>query len=371
MVIGTPDVEEVIEPSAELVEEVADVGGEIRWLAGRADQRTVLVVPERRRPEPDSAILLVHVAVLAKALDRTVNPAFAMQPALAGPHVEAHAELGERLLDPAPNPLGRPAPDHVGCVTRLRLGLDVRRQFASKVVHVVAVVPVVRDGFAVPDREHARPEVAHLHPEIVEVVLARDGLPTGLEQPAEQIADERPTRVADMQRPGGVGRHELDVDSARAHRRDRAPRLGRGEHRIEQPLERPIGEPQVDEARRRHVDGGEGRGGGIGLDLAIELFLERRGDRERRHAARSGELHGQVAGQVAVCRIGRSLDFDRGSVLPQSRVRQRTRGHGAVAGAFEGGTSLRPEGRRRGDRGSGCFGQRGLLKKDPPNRSGL
>ena len=301
------------------------------------------------------------MAVLAKPLDRAVHPAFAVQPALAGPHVEAHPERGERLLDPAPNPLGRPAPDHVGCVTRLRLGLDVRRQLAREVVHVVAVVPVLRDGFAAADRDHARPEVAHLHPEVVEVVLARDGLPTGLEQPAEQVADERPTRVADMQRPGRVGRHELDVDSAWANRRDRAPGLGRGEHRIEQPLERPIGEPQVDEARRRHVDGGDGRGGGIGLDLAIELFLERRSDRERRHAARSGELHGQVAGQVAVPRIGRSLDLDRGSVRPQRGVRQRTRRHGAVAGALEGGAGLRPEGRRRCDGGSSCFGQRGLL----------
>ena len=166
-----------------------------------------------------------------------------------------------------------------------------------------------------------------------------------------------------MQRPGRVGRHEFDVDSAWANRRDRAPGLGRGEHRIEQPLERLIGEPQVDEARRRHVNGGEGRGGGIGLDLSIELFLERRGDRERRHAARSGELHGQVAGQVAVPRIGRSLDLDRWSVRAHRGVRQRTRRHGAVAGAFEGGAGLRPEGQRRCDGGSSWFGQRGLLRR--------
>ena len=57
-------------------------------------------------------------------------------------------------------------------------------------------------------------------------------LAAGLEDPAEQVADERAAGVADGQRTGRIGRHELDVDARGLDRRDPAPGRGRGQDRV-------------------------------------------------------------------------------------------------------------------------------------------
>ena len=44
------------------------------------------------------------MAVLTKPFDRPIHPAFAVEPALAGPHLEVHAESGEGI----PNPFALP-----------------------------------------------------------------------------------------------------------------------------------------------------------------------------------------------------------------------------------------------------------------------
>ena len=70
-------------------------------------------------------------------------------------------------------------------------------------------------GLAPPDRDDRGAEVPHLGPEVVEVVLARDLVAGRLEHAAEEVADERAAGVADVERPGGVGRDELHVDPPR------------------------------------------------------------------------------------------------------------------------------------------------------------
>ena len=224
------------------------------------------------------------------------------------------------------------------------------------------MIAVLRDRVAAADGEDGSAQVIELAAGVIEVVLARDLLPAGFEDPAQEVTDERSPRVADRERTRRVGRHELDVDAACANRLDRAPGLGRREHRVDHRLQCPIGEPQVDEAGRRHVDREDGRGGGIGLDFAIELLLERRRDRERRHPARSGELHRQVAGQVAAPGIGRPLDLDRRSVVTAGRCRQRAGLDGPVASAPQRGTSLGAKGRRRCRLGLELCRPRGLLQ---------
>ena len=62
VVVRAPDVDEVVEAAAELLGHVADVRGEVGRLAVGADDHAVLVVPERRGPEPEGAVLLVQVA---------------------------------------------------------------------------------------------------------------------------------------------------------------------------------------------------------------------------------------------------------------------------------------------------------------------
>ena len=103
------------------------------------------------------------------------------------------------------------------------------------------------------ERGDRRAELVDLPARVVEVVLACHRLAAGLEDTAEQVADERAPRVADGQRPGRVRRDELDIHPARTHGRDTAPRLGRGEDRRRRRDQRVGPKAQVEEARRRDL----------------------------------------------------------------------------------------------------------------------
>ena len=74
VVVGAPDVDEVVEAAAELLGDVADVGGEVRRPAVGAVDDPVLVVAEGRRAEPQRAVLLVDVAVARAAARPPARP---------------------------------------------------------------------------------------------------------------------------------------------------------------------------------------------------------------------------------------------------------------------------------------------------------
>src|SRR5688500_8231215 len=114
--IGPPDVDEVVEAAAELLGDVADVGGEVCRPTVGADDDAVLVIAERGRPEPQRAVLLIHVAAGPQPLDRPLHPALGVERTLALPDVEADPEPLEARLDPLPDPRRRPAADDVGGV---------------------------------------------------------------------------------------------------------------------------------------------------------------------------------------------------------------------------------------------------------------
>ena len=89
----------------------------------------VLVVPEVGRAEPQRAVLLEHVAVLAEPLDPAVRPSRRSWIDVSrGPDVEVHPEPLEAGLDPFADPRARPAADGEG---RVRL---VRRRVRPHVV---------------------------------------------------------------------------------------------------------------------------------------------------------------------------------------------------------------------------------------------
>ena len=136
-----------------------------------------------------------------------------------------HAEPFEAGLDAAPDVLRRPAPDVPG--GRFGVALDRRReigrQLRREVVDVGAAVAVLGDLGPGADRDHRRAQVADLRPEVVEVVLARRLVAGRLEHAAQQVADERAPRVADVERARRIGRHELDVDPLRASAAVRRP----------------------------------------------------------------------------------------------------------------------------------------------------
>ena len=74
----------------------------------------------------------------------------------------------------------------------------------------LAGIAVLGNGLAVLAGEHARAEAPHLAAGVVDVVLAGDLVPRALEEPGERVAVGREPAVADVQRPGRVGRDELD-----------------------------------------------------------------------------------------------------------------------------------------------------------------
>ena len=87
VVVGAPDVDQVLPAAVGLVAVVGDVGEEVGGLAARADQDAVLVVAVPRRLEPDGAVLLVE-QVLAVELGERLGD-LAVEPAvLARPLVE-------------------------------------------------------------------------------------------------------------------------------------------------------------------------------------------------------------------------------------------------------------------------------------------
>ena len=178
---------------------------------------------------------------------------------------------------------------------RLRCRPDLVRDLAREVLHVRALVAVLGHGLAALHGDDGVAEVRHLRARVVEVVLARHPLAARLEDPAQEVADERATRVAHRQRPGRVGRDELHVDGARVHRGDAAPRLGRGEDPGHEPFVRLVGDAEVDEARPRDLGGRDE----AGRSARAEGRRQRLRDVERGAPQRPRQLHREVRREVA------------------------------------------------------------------------
>ena len=349
MVVGAPDVDEVVEPSAELLDDVADVGPEICVVAVRLADHPVLVVAVVRRAEPEGAVLVVETTARAQALDRTIHPPVAIERALGLPDIESNAQPGERRFDPGADLLGCPLAEDPG---RLAVAVPgglrhLVRHSRREVADVGAVVAVLGQRRAVEDRRDRRAEIAHLGAEVVEVVLARHGVAGRFKHAAEQVADEGAPRVADVEGPCRVGADELHVHVARGGRRHAAPGGGRGEDAADEVLEGGIGEAQVEESRGGH---GRGRddGGRAGRDAGVELRGQGLGDPQGRHPVRPRELHREIGRQVAMLGVGRSLDIDRRAIA-HSEGRQRSGCFGTRPGGCDVGAGTRAKrGQRRG-----------------------
>ena len=347
VVVRAPDVDQAVEPAAELLDDIADVGAEVGPVAVRLADDPVLVIAEGSGSEPERAVVLVQRAGCLQALDCPGDPAVAVERALALPDVEADAEMGQRLLDPRPDPLRRPLPHdlHRVGVCGLRGAPHVVRDLHREVAHVGAPVRLLRQGLAPLDRHHRCAEVPHLGAEIVEVVLAGDRVARRLEHAAQEIAHERAARVADVERPGGVGRDELHVHSPRRRGRDAAPRCGARQDRREDVGERRVGDAQVEEAGRGDRDAPDE--GVRTARLRVQLGGERFRDPKGRGPAGPGQLHREVRGEVAVLGVGRTLDFDH-RTLDRGDPRQRAGGRRALPGEFEHVAGTRTDRHERG-----------------------
>ena len=140
---------------------------------------------------------------------------------------------------------------------------------------------------------------------VVEIIFAHHLGAVGLEHAGHGVADGSPTSAADVNRTGGVGGNELEIQGLAAQMGVAAVFVdlvemlvaincwGCGKHGIHHGCSRGGIKGDVDEAGAGHLD----RGDAVG-------FSERGGERlsqiTRLHAGLLGQLHGDVGGPVAM-----------------------------------------------------------------------
>ena len=218
-------------------------------------------------------------------------------------------------------------------------------QFHGEFDHVVARIAAVRDGNVAAElllvaRVQRLGEDVGLRTRVVHIIFALDLVPGRRQRRRERVADGRPAPVADVQRAGRVGRDELDLRSLAPP--ESAVRESRSllDDAVHFTLHEPLGEAQVDEARRRDA--------GRVDDLARgKVRGDCRGDGQRGHHRRACELQRQGAGVVAVGRVAGPLDHSIGQ------------GHVGQASRFDG----RPC--RPGDKRAHAVAEGGRLSHRP------
>ena len=267
VVVGAQRDDEQVEAALELVLGVGDVGGEVRRLAGRALEDAVLVVAERRScaatarprsgtdgPRSDSrsmppldgsgclrAARLVEVGV-ARACERSGSTRSGARAArLAEEDVVLDAVGAQRRLDALEHQLDADARELVG--VHLGGARDLRGQLAD----VVALVAALGHLLAARPRADRLAELLDLRPGVVEVVLAHDVVAGEAEHARQRVAVGGVAPAGRRQRPGRVGRDELDVDAQRGGRAGAAEAVAGREHPVE---------------RARRTRGRRGRGSG-------------------------------------------------------------------------------------------------------------
>ena len=128
--------------------------------------------------------------------------------------VEVDPEVVQVGLDLVEHQLDAGRPEHLlSLVVRQRQGVRVVGQHPlGDVADVGAAVAVLRRRLAL-GRGQQRPGVpVDLGAVVVEVVLLADGRALRGQDPGQGVADRGPARAAQVQRPGRVGRDELEVE---------------------------------------------------------------------------------------------------------------------------------------------------------------
>ena len=371
VVVGAPDVDDLVEAALELVQVVGDVGCKIGVEAIFALDDTVLLVAEGGRAEPLGAVLHVEVPLLLEQADATRDQPGVVERLLRKPDVEMDTEflevvaavgqlLGQRMvvnIGPvlAEQRLGV-GDERIEVQFTLLLGLvvgavggrqagraghDIRRgaqvlgavrqrHLLRHIAHVGALVTVGRKGHrdavllevTQPGRQA---EDIHLPAGVIDVILACH-VPSGEgEQAGQRSAVGGAAAVADVQRSGRVRRNELDLDLLPAPEGGAPEALPFREDGGNDPGLGPRVEDKIDEP-------GAGHFGLRHQRRRRQLGDEAPGDLARIHLQRLGQLHGEVGGEIAVGRIARTLEQDRRRCGIRSNAGQRLLQQGGQLG---------------------------------------
>ena len=307
MVIGAEQVDAQVEAALALVDVVGGVGREVGVFAIGLDEHPVLVVVEVGRAQPDCAVHLIDMAVLAQLLEPVLDRIRLVQRALGVPDVEHGAEQGEHMLLLGELPrVGRFAEGRHLLIGRqgeqIRL---LRNDFYCEVEDVAALVAVLRDRLTMRSRHDRGTELVHLDAPVVDVELLGDRGSCRREHPGEGIAHCSPTGMAQVEGAGRVRGDELDVHGPAGEGIAVPEHLASLDDAPGHLALRGSVEGDVDEAGAGHL----GRCDAIGLG---ELDGQLLGDHPRGHAGLLREGQRDVRRIVAVLAGLRSLDVNLG-----------------------------------------------------------
>ena len=307
MVVGAQQVDGGIRATLALVQVVGDVAREVRGLAVRLDEDTVLVVAVGGRAQPHRATLVEDLAALTQALDRRGDRTGGVQGVLVEEDIEVGAEGVQALLNLREHQLDAASAedldglffrqgDRVGLAGRARVGADL----VGDVGDVLAAVAILGDLAAHRAGVEGVREAVDLRAVVVEVVLAGHGGAGGGHEAGQRVADSGPAGATQVHGAGRVRGHVFEVDRA-AREGLVAAVCGAGlDDGTSQLAGRTRAQADVDEAGASDLDGVDTVGGGqvVGEDLR-ELA--------RRHASLLTELHRDVGRPVAMLAHARAL----------------------------------------------------------------
>ena len=267
--------------------------------------------------------MLIGMTGLDQAVDGGGHLAVFIERRLEVIHVEAHAEgLQIKVLLVAQ--IGhRKRPDRIEIIrvgaTHNRLDAQRRHRSARQIIagnvgDVGAAIAALGKARIV-GVDAARPglyrerEIGDLDTRIVVIELALNLPAAGLEQRGDRIAQRSLSAMTDMQRPGGVGRHELDQDLAARAKLVAPEAIALREDHAEHFALGAGGQTQIDEART----GDLGRFDQLSRTGGLHQINQRLRNRTRVALERLGDLQGEVAGKVAMISLLGSLEQGLGT----------------------------------------------------------
>ncbi len=264
-------------------------------------------------------------------------------------HVEVDAEVVEARLDVREHEVDAHLAEHLLLLVArdVEQVARVERHHARRDVgDVVAAVAVFRRGLLEVAREQAAREAVDLRAVVVEVVLAGHFGALRLEDAGEAVANGGPAHAADVNRPGGVRRDELEVD-AHARVQIPVPVVGSG---LDDGLRECAGggrvEGDVDEAGARDIHGGD-------TVECADLGGEFRRELARVDAERLRKLECDARRPVAVVTVLRALEHDVGRRRRAAASLRNARRDGEDGGRQVGGIHDAQAYRRPAERPAG------------------
>ena len=281
--------------AVELVGHVRDVAGDVGGVAVGLEHDAVLVVAEVGGAQPPRAIVFVQVAVVLQRLHGLVHGARFEQGVLVEVHVEIHAELVQGLLDLSKHHLHAGRTEgllHLGVCAIEGAGMLIDDR-PGNLVDVIATVTVLRGGLALRCSDERAGEAVDLPAVVVEVVLAGHFRAGGLEHAAERVAHRGPAGAAQMDRAGGVGGDEFEVDLLVCVEVAVAELLRLIQHLCDELALGAGGETQVDKARTGDL-------GGVDCGVVRQVVGKPSGELAWVGASFLGHLERDVCGVIAV-----------------------------------------------------------------------